>query len=226
MCIFFDQLGNVAHKYKTYGVDEIAPYKPEPRVRPNTLLNLLAAGTKGPEQHRGNWGFGTGKFDWNARDDRLDSSPLWRTMWMQRGHHVVVPMTHAYESTKRTGDRRWFAVERIDDEPLWVPALGRIQKGAHRTEWHVSLVTVDAGPVFDAVHDTPREIVALRDWKEAAAWLEAADEPRMRSLLRPAGPDVLRAYRVSDDVLKADFPPGLSPQPYEAPRQSGLDAFT
>jgi putative SOS response-associated peptidase YedK len=224
MCIFFDQHGNIRHRYPTYGVSETIPFQVEPRIRPNQLVNVIVPGPVGPENQRANWGFRTGRFDWNTRDDRLASSPLWKTMWMQRGHHVVVPMSHAYEATKRFGTRRWFAVRRHDEEPLWVPALGRVQEGPHRVEWHVSVVTVDAGPVFTPIHDTPREIVCLRTWDEAQTWLKADDERSVRALLRPAGPDLLTAYRVHDDVFKESFDSKDCAKPY-AERPQGLDRF-
>ncbi|MHB8585856.1 MAG: SOS response-associated peptidase family protein [Thermoplasmatota archaeon] len=225
MCIFFDQDGRVVYRYRTYGVDEVVPFSPEPRIRPNNRVNLVSLGAKGPEQHRGNWGLNTGRFDWNTRDDRLVASLLWSTMWMQPGAHVVVPMSHAYESTARFGARRWFAVQRRDGEPLWVPGLGRIQQGAHRVEWHVSVVTVDAGPVFEPIHDTPREIVCLRSWDEALMWMQARDEDALRAMLRPSGTDLLESYRVSDDVLRESYAAEKCPEPYSVPAQRGLDAF-
>ena len=221
MCIFFGQDGTIQFRYRTYKVDEVTPYEPQMRARPNNRINLVAAGAKGLEQHRGNWGLNTGRFDWNARDDRLAKSPLWREMWKKPGHHIVVPMSRAYEATTRHGGRRWFAVRRVDDEPLWVPALGRVQPGAYRTEWHVSLVTVDAGPVFSPIHDTPREIVCLRDWDEVRTWLAAEDESALKALLRPADEALLQAYRVSDDVLKASFPAERCSEPYPAAAASG-----
>lgn len=225
MCIFFAQDGSIVFRYRRYKVEEVAPFAPQPRARPNGPLNLVASGPKGPEQHRGNWGVGTGQFDFNARDDRLATSPLWKTMWLHPGQHVVVPMSHAFEATVRHGPRRWFAVKRRGDEPLWVPALGRIQKGHYRTEWHVSLVTVDAGPVFEPIHDTPREIVCLRDWDEVESWLAAEDEGKTRKLLRPSGSDLLESYRVHDDVFKPKFPAERCPEPYEETQAAGLGRF-
>jgi putative SOS response-associated peptidase YedK len=232
VCIFVDQFGNVRFAYAKHDVDQttldlraegVYPRK----VRPNQPIDLVhnpGAGMKDESQGprpvaaRGNWGMDTGRFDWNARDDRLADSPLWSTMWGKAQHHVVIPVSHGYEMTKRHGDRRWSCVVRTDrpDEPWWVPALGRVQAGKHRTEWHVSMVTVDAGPVFGPIHDTPREIVALRDWDECETWLRG-DEKECRKLLRPAGPDVLRAYRVHDDVLRDAFPAEKAPEPYKGP---------
>jgi putative SOS response-associated peptidase YedK len=225
VCIFFDQDGAVVYRYRTYGVEEVLPYAPEPRVRPNNPINLVAPGERGVIQTRGNWGFETGRFDWNARNDRLATSPLWSQLWMRPGQHVLVPMSHAYEATLRHGPRQWYAVRRRDGEPLWVPALGRIQAGKHRTEWHVSVVTVDAGPVFSPIHDTPREIVCLRDWQEARTWLAANDEAAVRRLLRPAGGDLLEAYRVHDDVFRDSFPATRCAEPFSPPRRVRLDAF-
>lgn len=224
MCIFIDQHGNVVFRYQTYGVHEVMPFRPQPRIRPNNLVNLIARGEKSPEQHVGNLGMRTGKFDWNARDDRLATSPLWSSLWKQPGNHVVIPISHGYEATTRYGKRRWFAIKRHDDEPMLIPALGRIQKGPFRTEWHVSMVTVDAGAVFEPIHDTPREIVCLRDWGEAKAWLEAKDEKRLRALLRPAPTDLLTSYRVHDDVFKESFPAEKCSEPHEEPK-GGLEKF-
>jgi putative SOS response-associated peptidase YedK len=225
MCIFFSQDGTIVFRYRSYGVDEVAPYQPEPRVRPNNLINLIAPTQMRFQNQRGNWGFRTGKFDWNARDDRLASSPLWSKMWMQPGHHVVVPMSRAFEATTRRGPREWFAVKRHDGEPLLVPALGRIQQGPFRTEWHVSVVTVDAGPVFDPIHDTPREIVCLRGWDEAKQWMTGTDPDALRKLLRPAGTDLLTSYRVHDDVFKESFPADRCAEPYTPKAAKNLDAF-
>jgi putative SOS response-associated peptidase YedK len=225
MCIFFSQDGTIPFRYRTYGVDETTPYQPELRVRPNNLINLVAPTGNGYENQRGNWGFRTGKFDWNARDDKLASSPLWSSMWLKPTHHVIVPMTRAFEATTRRGPREWFAVKRRDDGPLLVPGLGRIQKGPFRTEWHVTVVTVDAGPVFDPIHDTPREIVCLRGWDEATAWMKATGEQECRTLLRAAGTDLLESYPVHPDVFKEKFPAERCAEPYVPRKARNLDAF-
>jgi len=214
---FVGQDGTIKFHYPRYGIEEVMPYSPQPRARPNSWINLVVKGDKGFEQHRGNWGMNTGQFDWNARDDRLATSRLWKSMWLHAGQHVVVPASRIYESTTRHGDRQWFAVKRRDTDPLWIAALGRVQAGAYRTEWHVSFVTVDAGPVFHAIHDRPREVVCLRDWDEATSWLSAQDEAHMRKLIRPAGPEFLESYRVHDDVLKPSFNAERCAEPWPAP---------
>lgn len=214
---FVGQDGTIRFHYPTFGVEEVMPYVPQPRIRPNALLNLISRGDGGPESHRGNWGLGTGRFDWNARDDRLAASPLWKSMWRHPGRHVVIPASRVYEATTRHGARQWHAVKRRDDEPLWIPGLGRVQKGKYRVEWHVAMVTVDAGPVFQAVHDRPREVVCLRDWAEAQAWLAAGDEAPLRKLLRPASKNLLESYRVGDDVLRDSFPADRCAERWTAP---------
>lgn len=211
---FVGQDGTIQYHYPRFGVEEVTPFSPQPRIRPNARINLIARGDRGFEQHRGNWGLGTGQFDWNARDDRLASSPLWKSLWLQPGLHVVVPASRVYEATTRHGARRWFAVRRRDETPLWIPGLGRVQKGAYRTEWHVALVTVDAGPVFRTIHDRPREVVCLRDEDEAKTWMDARDEATLRRLLRPAGEDLLESYRVHDDVLRPSFPAERCAEPW------------
>jgi putative SOS response-associated peptidase YedK len=212
---FVGQDGTIAYHRPTYGIREVMPFTPWPRIRPNTLVNLLVRGPEAVENHRGNWGMGTGRFDWNARDDRLSKSPLWKGLWLHPGNHVVIPLSHAFEATTRHGARQFHALKRRDDQPWWVPGLGRVQQGKYRTEWHVTMVTVDAGPVFAGVHDTPREIVCLRDWKEVTTWLEAADETGLRALLRPSTPDVLTSYRIHDDAMKPSFPAEKVAQPFE-----------
>ena len=225
MCIFIDQHGNIVFRYRTYGVEEVMPFKPQLRIRPNNLVNVIVRGDKRPQQHLGNLGMRTGKFDWNARDDRLATSPLWSGMWRHPGFHVVIPISHGYEATTRHGKRRWFAIRRHDREPMLIPGLGRVQKGPFRTEWHVTMVTVDAGPVFEPIHDTPREIVTLRTWDEAQAWLEAKDDTTLRGLLRPAGTDLLESYRVHDDVFKESFPAERCSELFQEPTRRGIEDF-
>lgn len=213
---FVGQDGTIQYQYRTYGVEEVAPYSPQPRVRPNGRLNLVAPGEGRFEQHLGNWGMGTGRFDWNARDDRLATSPLWKAMWRRPGRHVVVPASRVYEATTRHGGRQWYAVKRNDESPLWIAGLGRVQKGVYRVEWHVAMVTVDAGPVFQAIHDRPREVVSLRDWDEATTWLTGTDETALRRLLRPADGRLLTSYRVHDDVLRDSFPADRCADPWSS----------
>ncbi len=76
------------------------------------------------------------------------------------------------------------------------------------------MVTVDAGPVFHAVHDRPREVVCLRDWDEVRRWLVAGDAAGLKELLRPAGEDVATSYRVHDEVLKPAFPSERCAEPW------------
>lgn len=211
---FVGQDGTIQFHYRTYGVEEVAPFSPQPRIRPNALLNLVIRGDGKFEQHRGNWGLGTGRFDWNARDDRLATSPLWKSMWLRPGRHVVIPASRVYEATTRHGGRQWHAVRRTGEAPLWIPGLGRVQKGAYRVEWHVAMVTVDAGPVFGAIHDRPREVVCLRDWDEVETWLTGTDQGLLRRLLRPADASLLASYRVHDDVLKDSFPAARCADPW------------
>jgi putative SOS response-associated peptidase YedK len=212
---FVGQDGSIRFHYRTYGVDEVAPFSPQPRIRPNARIFLLVQGKERVEQHRGNWGMGTGRFDWNARDDRLDESPLWKHMWGKREGHCVIPVSRVYEATTRHGQRQWHAIRRADEEPLLIPGLGRVQAGKYRTEWHVSMVTVDAGPVFQEVHDRPREVVCLRTWSEATTWMAGADKAAMRALLRPAEEGLVQSYRVHDDVLKEAFPAEKCAAPWD-----------
>ncbi len=115
---FIGQDGSIRFHYRTYGVEEVAPFSPEPRVRPNARIFLLAAGANAVENHRGNWGMGTGRFDWNARDDRLAESPLWKHLWGNPANHVVIPASRVYEATTRHGERQWHAIRRRDEAPL------------------------------------------------------------------------------------------------------------
>ncbi len=238
MCNFVDQFGEIHHHVLKHGVDvsrvdaEVAFPR---RCRPHDRISLLHTAPPAPGKaptlvlEDGNWGLhlpGFRGLTTNARDDRLATSPLWQTMWGQAGHHVVIPISHGYEFTKRTGERVWSCIQRRDGDPWLVAGLGREQDGRHRREWHVSMVTTDAGSVFEPIHDTPREVVCLRDWDEALTWLDA-DRGECQKLIRAATPDVLATHRVSDDVLREGFPPGAWPnryQPSSGPQQ-GLDAF-
>lgn len=222
-----DQFGNVTNVIR-YGVDSVLPDHAWPRkCRPYDVIALVHAGEDRPVLEDGNWGMHLPDhhgITTNARDDRLESSPLWKSMWGHEGGHVMIPVSHGYEMTKRTGEKVWSCIQRSDDEPWFIAGLGREQEGKRRTEWHVSMVTTDAGPVFAPIHDTPREVVCLRDWDEVQTWL-SADVDACRDLIRPATPDVLSTHRVNPDVLTSGFPVGKWPEPWDPPKQAGLDAF-
>ena len=63
------------------------------------------------------------------------------------------------------------------------------------------------------------------DTRSMQTWLRG-DATECRRLLRPAMPDVLRAYRVHDDVLKESFPALRAPEPLAKRAKGGLDAFS
>lgn len=230
MCNAVDQYGNIISsvlQYQTKIADGIDANDYPKMRRPYDRVSLVHSDDDGAVLENGNWGMHLPGFDGistNARDDRLETSSLWRSMWGKPGGHVVVPVSHGYEFTKRTGERVWSCVQRPDGEPWLVAALGRVQDGKHRTEWHASMVTTDAGPVFKPIHDKAREVVCLRDWKEAETWLQA-DPDDCRDLIRFATPEILASHRVHDGILRDGFPAGEWSNEWAPARQLGLDGF-
>ena len=232
MCNFVDQFGNIVSNVIKYNVDgtKVDPDQPTPldpprKCRPYDKIALLHAGEEQHVLEDGNWGMHVPNYrgiTTNARDDRLEESSLWSKMWGVAGKHVVIPVSHGYERTTRTGEPIWSCIQAPGgEEPWFIAGLGQVMDGKYRTEWHVSMVTTDAGPVFTPIHDTPREVVCLHDWNAVETWLEA-DKEACLELIQPATPDVLETHRVHDDVLRAKFPVGKWPEPYNPPRQEAL----
>lgn len=222
---------------------------PSHYIRPTAPIPV--AYTEGGELRAGmaRWGFPFRGFSWNARDDRLDSSPAWAPHVGSTRGHCLVLVSHALEpfgkhaldaigrdaciehvgsdavQTVDRGGTAWHAITRRDKRTHMIPGLIT----EHEGQLHCTMITAAGGPVFSQLHrpkerpSEPREIVSLRTETEAMEFLQPEDNPDWRDLLRSADEDFLSWHRVNPGATKNE-PTALPYEPYK-PAQQGLGSF-
>ena len=135
----------------------------------------------------------------NARDDKVWSSYLWRSL--MKHQRVLVPVNGFYE-WKRENKK---LVQAYYIAPANKPAM--FMAGIYRlpneedAKGEVSIITTAANDAMSEVHH--RMPVILSSNNEAMAWMQETDRESVSALMRPASNDALQFTEVSNYVNKS-----------------------
>lgn len=172
-----------------------------PFIRPHTGLPVLYMKGDKPVVERHVFGFSKRFSSFNAREDKLDDSKMWSTMWGK--HHGVAPVSYILEWAGEGEEKVPYRIERADGAAMAVPAL----VGAyweHKEDRAFALVTIEPNEFVRSFHD--RMIGQLTD-EGVDMWLhpEKTGKPGLRKLLAPPPNDELVARPLRKDAGKAKF---------------------
>jgi putative SOS response-associated peptidase YedK len=147
----------------------------------------------------------------NARAETVAEKPAFRAAY--RARRCLVPASGFYEWKKAPGGKQPYYVTSRDGSVLafaglweqWQPADGE-------PIYSFTIITTDANPVMQRLHDRMPVILAPREYDE---WLMAKDP---RGLLRPCPSEMLKAYAVGTAVNspRNDDPKLIEPLPGSA----------
>ena len=134
----------------------------------------------------------------NARDDRLASSGMWRGPFSRsRG---VVPANGFFEWKKTDGSKQPMYISPKDGEVLQFAAVYDSWINEHgETVESCAIVTTGANDFMSSIHD---RMPAILDEETVALWLDPAttDSDSLQPILMPASNDLLGAVPVSTRV--------------------------
>ena len=182
--------------YKVEFADADRPY-----IRPHTGAPVLTVKDGKPEVERHIFGFSKRFSSFNARDDKLEASKMWSTMFGR--HHGVAPVSYILEWGDLGDGKKPFRIERADGAAMAVPAL----VGAYwddKTKRGFALVTIPPNKFVGTFHD--RMVGQLVD-EAIDVWLKPTEHSKaqLRALLKAPPDDELVAYPLKDDVGKARY---------------------
>lgn len=171
---------------------------PHPVVRLTTTLPVAVTADDGVREiQRVRWGFPVGPRPvGNARDDKLQTSPLWSRM-LGEGHALFVT-TGIYEMVKGDdGATQSYWFRRRDRRPIVMPGLvaPRSIKGEERLCG--AIITTEPNHLFGRYHG--RQVCSL-EATDLDAWMEADAESAMH-LLRAAPDDAWEAVPVDSRIF-------------------------
>ncbi len=133
----------------------------------------------------------------NARDDKVWTSYLWRSLIPER--RVLVPVNGFYEWMRENRKlKQAYYITPSHDAAMF---LAGIYKATGDGKPEVSIITTAANDAMSQIHDRMPVIFTTQD--EAMAWLQESDKQTQTQLMRPASNDALVFTPVSDYVNKS-----------------------
>lgn len=173
-----DALGAVRWSYE-------GEWVPHPVVRLTTTLPVAVTADDGArEVVRARWGFQVGPRPvGNARDDKLEASPMWSKM-LGDGH-CLVASTGIYEMADLGEGKQAYWFRRRDGTPIVMPGLCQVRSVKGEERLCAAIVTTEPEPFFRRFHN--RQVATLAG-EECDAWMDA-DAQTAVDLLHPPAPD-------------------------------------
>lgn len=135
----------------------------------------------------------------NARDDKVWSSYLWRSLMPQQ--RVLVPVNGYYEWKRENKKRvQTYYVTHASRAAMFIAGIYKhSEHDSARPE--VSVITTVPNETMSHVHDRMPVIFSSRH--EAMAWLKETDKDSISGLMRPASNDALVYTEVGEYVNKS-----------------------
>lgn len=136
----------------------------------------------------------------NARAETVDEKNTFREAFKSR--RCLVPADGFYEwkrdAATKTKTPYYFTAANGDDPLVFAGLWERWERGAERIE-SFTIVTTTANRLMEPIHDRMPVILREDDW---ADWIDPGtkDTRHLKSLLRPAGDDVLQCWEVGPYV--------------------------
>ena len=145
----------------------------------------------------------------NARADTIFSKPSFREPIMKK--RCIVPSTGYFE-WRHEGDKKIPFYINVKNEPIFSMA-GIYDTWLDKTTGEIvntfSIITTDANPLTDYIHNTKHRMPAILSLEDEERWLDPKlDKSDIEQLLLPFPADQMDAYIIENDFLKkpADDP--------------------
>ncbi|MGB1585639.1 MAG: SOS response-associated peptidase family protein [Thermoplasmatota archaeon] len=170
---------------------------PHPVVRLTTTLPAaVTAEDAVREVQRIRWGFPVGPRPvGNARDDKLEASPLWSKMLGVS--HALFVSTGIYEMIQTPQGKQSYWFRRRDGNPIVMPGLVGERTLKDRKTLCGAIITTTPNDLFARYH--PRQVCSLEP-SQFDAWM-AADADAAMELLGPAPNDAWEAVPVDSRIF-------------------------
>lgn len=187
-----DALGATRWKYE-------GEWIPHPVVRLTTTLPAAVTTEDGErEVVRVRWGFPVGPRPvGNARDDRLQESPMWSKMLGTQKHHALFVTTGIYEMIKTDAGKQSYWFRRRDGRPIVMPGLVGPRNLHGEDRLCGAIITTDPNQFFAQYHN--RQVCSLEQG-EMDAWMQA-DPDKAPGLLHATPNDTWEAVPVDARIF-------------------------
>lgn len=169
-----------------------------PFIRPHVMAPVLVSKDDEVVHVAARFGF-TRKFaSFNARDDKLTTSPFWRSMFGRS--HCIVPLSYVVEWVTEGGEKQPYLIQRADGKLMMAPGLvGRYQDKEGETGF--AICTRQPNRFFARFHD---RMIGQCTSQLMERWLRPSLDGKERLLACIAAPeeDELVAVPASPDIQK------------------------
>jgi putative SOS response-associated peptidase YedK len=184
-----------------------------PMVRPSVRTLVLVQEDGRLVAKPARFGFTNAFASFNARVDKLATSPFWKSMFGKE--HGIAPLSYVIEWMERDGVRQPYLIQRADGRLIMAPALVGHSRD-EKKEPAFAIVTRDPNRFFGFFH--PRMVghctpELMETWlhpsrHSAAELAECVAAPRDDELVAvPASPEIQKRVKGDWSALKTVGPP-------------------
>lgn len=184
-----------------------------PMVRPSVRSLVLVQENEQLVAKPARFGFTSAFSSFNARVDKLATSPFWKSMFGKA--HGIAPLSYVIEWVEKDGVRQPYLIQRADGRLIMAPALVSHSRD-EKKETAFAIVTREPNRFFGFFH--PRMVGVctpelMERWldpsKHSAAELaECVAAPRDDELVAvPASPEIQKRAKGDWSALKTIGPP-------------------
>lgn len=169
-----------------------------PFIRPHVRAPVLVRRGDSVDYVAARFGMSRKFTSFNARDDSLEKSPLWRKFFGTS--HAIAPLSYVVEWVTEAGTKQPFVIERADGKLLLAPALvGPYIDDSRETGF--AICTRPPNRFFAHFHD---RMIGVCPADLMDAWLDPSAHTReeLRACVAAPGDDELVAYPAPLDLQK------------------------
>ncbi len=172
---------------------------PHPVVRLTTTLPVAINRDGERVAVRARWGFpiGGGRPVGNSRDDKLEVSPMWKSMLAKSP--CLVAATGVYEQAVVDGEKRNLWFRRRDGKPIVMPGFAAPRTFDGEARLCCSIITTEPNKYFGRFH--PRQVCVVNR-KEADAWMGATTPKEALAVLHAPAETEWEAVPVDGRIFK------------------------
>lgn len=184
-----------------------------PMVRPSVRSLVLVQREERLEAKPARFGFTSAFSSFNARVDKLATSPFWKSMFGKE--HGIAPLSYVIEWVEKGGVRQPYLIQRADGKLIMAPALVSHSRD-EKKETAFAIVTREPNRFFGFFH--PRMVGCctpelMERWLHPTQYsaqelAECVAAPRDDELVAvPASPEIQKRIKGDWSALKTIGPP-------------------
>jgi putative SOS response-associated peptidase YedK len=140
----------------------------------------------------------------NARSETLFEKPSFKMA--ARENRCLIPVTGFFEFREVGKNRYPYHIKMTDGRIFTLAGIYEDRRGGDGREFRTfSIVTAEANPLMEKIHNTKKRMPVILSKEEERTWLDPdSTEETLKEILKPYSENDLEAYPVSKDLARRE----------------------